>query len=67
MLYSVKKFTYKTVRDPRDPKKTMRMRQCTTIKSGVTWNEAKEMRRKDRSLVIFEGNAGPEDGNQFMN
>jgi len=67
MLYSVKKFTYKRIRDPRDPKQTLRMRECVTVKSGISWNEAKALRKEDRSLIIFEGSAGPEDGKQILN
>ena len=70
MLWSVKRFTYKQVRNPRikvgQPRSMIRVRQCETVKSGLTWREAKEMRKADRSLMIFEAGAGPKDGEQIL-
>jgi hypothetical protein len=71
MLYSVKRFTYETKpdpkMDPKKPKKTIKVRQCVTVKSGLTWKQAKAMRAAERSLIIFEGSEGPQDGEQILN
>jgi hypothetical protein len=51
--YSVKKQEYTTLPNPNHPKHPMRQAHYVTVKAGLTWAEAKEMRKKDRSLSIF--------------
>ena len=71
MLYTIKKFTYRQVRNPRikvgQPGGMVLVRECITVAPGLTWKEAKEMRKADRSLIIFEGSTGPTDGEQVLN
>jgi hypothetical protein len=48
-MFKVTKFIYEN-----DPQSKCRVRKYITVKSGLSWQEAKAMRNQDRALQIVK-------------